>query len=500
MQSLQLRNYQISQLTALREGVSLKEWAQLLMSPTGSGKTEVAKAIIQGAHSKGKRAWFIVDGVKLLDQTLARFMADGITAGAIQSNHPCTDHSLPIQVATIQSLRGRLELMLKNRPPQLVVIDEAHVLHQAHQALIKWCIANQVPVIGLSATPFRRGLGLIFKRLVSCITTKELTEQGFLVPTECYVPFVPSLKGVKTNKDGDWIEDELAEVMGDAQILGDVVKHWKELGENRQTLVFACNVNHSKQLAESFFNAGVMAAHIDGYMDPDEQDEIVRLYKAGKIKVLCSVAMLAKGFDDPATSCIVLARPTRSLMLHYQMLGRVLRLCPEIGKTNGIIIDHAGNLLRNGRPTDELPDRLDTGEGEPVDRRQQDNQPEEKKERACPQCKFMYSGLRCPKCGHEVEIKEGVAVANGKLVKLEDRKSVIGPNNKQKIFGELLQYARDKGKKDAWAQYAYQAFMGEPIKREFLAAPPVPTSPEISQWVKGYNVRRAKSKGRERYG
>ncbi|MCY1310523.1 hypothetical protein D9M70_607220 [compost metagenome] len=85
-------------------------------------------------------------------------------------------------------------------------------------------------------------------------------------------------------------------------------------------------------------------------------------------------------------------------------------------------------------------------------------------------------------------------------MKLEDRKSVIGPNNKQKIFGELLQYARDKGKKDAWAQYAYQAFMGEPIKREFLAAPPVPTSPEISQWVKGYNVRRAKSKGRERYG
>ena len=495
-----LRNYQKTQMSMLRQGVAAKNLVQMLMSPTGSGKTEVAKAIIKGAHAKGKRAWFIVDGVKLLDQTLPRFMADGITAGAIQSDRPCTDHSLPIQVATIQSLRPRLQSMLAHRPPQLVVIDEAHVLHQAHIELINWCEANGVPVIGLSATPFRRGLGLIFKRLVTCITTKELTEQGFLVPTECYVPSVPSLKGVKTAANGDWIEDELAEVMGDAQIVGDVVSHWKELGENRQTLVFACNVAHSKQLAEAFFNAGVMAAHIDGYMDGDEQDEIIRLYKAGKIKVLCSVAMVAKGFDDPATSCIVLARPTKSLMLHYQMLGRVLRLCPEIGKKFGIIIDHAGNLLRNGKPTDDLPDRLDTGEGDPIDRRKQDQQPEEKKERACPQCKFMYSGLLCPKCGHEVQIKEGVAVANGKLVKLEDRKTVIGPNNKQRIYGELLQYARSKNKKDAWAQYAYQAFMGEPIKREFLSVQPVPTTPEISQWVKGYNVRRAKSKGRERFG
>ena len=171
--------------------------------------------------------------------------------------------------------------------------------------------------------------------------------------------------------------------------------------------------------------------------------------------------------------------------------GRVLRT--NHGKFKGIIIDHAGNLLRNGKPTDELPDRLDMDDGDPIDRRKQDQQPEEKKDRACPKCKFMYSGLLCPKCGHEVMIKDGVAVANGKLVKLEDRKTVIGPNNKQKIFGELLQYARDKGKKDAWAQYAYQAFMGEPIKREFLAVEPVPTSPEISQWVKGYNVRRAKS-------
>lgn len=126
-----------------------------------------------------------------------------------------------------------------------------------------------------------------------------------------------------------------------------------------------------------------MAAHIDGYMHADESDEIIRLYKAGKIKVLVSVGMLAKGFDDPRTSCIVIARPTKSLMLHYQILGRVLRIFE--GKTNGIIIDHAGNLLRNGLPTDPLPDRLDMGDGDPVDRAKPDNNPDkEAKDQAVP--------------------------------------------------------------------------------------------------------------------
>ncbi|MFB8832066.1 DEAD/DEAH box helicase [Azotobacter sp. CWF10] len=301
--------------------------------------------------------------MSLLDQALSRFHQSGLYAGAIQADHPCTDYGKPIQICTVQSLRPRLQHLLAAQPPDLVLIDEAHILHKPHLELIDWCRANRVPVIGLSATPFRRGLGKIFDRLVSCITTEELTEQGYLVPTQCWAPFVPSLKGVGTQANGDWIEDELAEVMGDAQLVGDIVSHWKALGENRKTLVFACNVMHSKRLAEAFFAAGVMAAHIDGYMPPHEVDEILRLYKAGRIKVLVSVAMLIKGFDDPEIACLVLARPTQSLMLHYQMLGRGLRPSPETGKTDCLIIDHAGNLLLNGRPTDTLPDRLDTGEG-----------------------------------------------------------------------------------------------------------------------------------------
>ncbi|WP_137887722.1 DEAD/DEAH box helicase [Pseudomonas sp. 2FE] len=494
---MQLRPYQDTQLNMLREGISQRQLIQMLMSPTGSGKTEVAKAIIASAANKLKRAWFVVDSVKLLDQTLARFHKDGLYAGAIQSDHPCTDYSKQIQVATVQSLRPRLAYMLNHCRPNLVLIDEAHVIHQTHLELIEWCRANKVPVIGLSATPFRRGLGKIFDRLVSCITTEELTDQGFLVPTTCYAPFVPSLKGVRTNADGDYIEDELAKVMGDAQIIGDIVSHWKELGENRKTLVFACNVAHSKRIAEEFFNAGIMAAHIDGYMPQHETDEILRLYAQGKIKVLVSVAMLIKGFDDPSTSCLILARPTKSLQLHYQMIGRVLRLSPETWKIDGIIIDHAGNLLLNGLPTDALPDRMDMGDGDPVDRRKQDKADQEQKTKPCPKCSFIFSGLMCPRCGNEITVADGVAVATGKLVKLEDRRKVLGPTSKQHIFSELLGYAQEKGKKEGWAQYAYQAYMKELPDRTWIGAvqPNLP-SPDMINWVKGYNVRRAKSKKR----
>ncbi|CAB5556398.1 DEAD/DEAH box helicase [Stutzerimonas stutzeri] len=494
---MQLRWYQKDQVTDLRQGIRAKSLIQMLMSPTGSGKTEVAKHIIASAAAKKRKVWFIVDSVKLLDQTLARFHSDGLYAGAIQANHPWTDYSKVIQVATVQSLASRLDHLLREQPPELVVIDEAHVVFKAHTELIAWCRRKGVPVIGLSATPFKRGLGLIYDRLVNRISTAELTEQGYLVPAECYAPNVPNLKGVATNSEGDWTEDELAKVMAGADIMGDVVPHWKMLGENRQTLVFACNVKHAKQLAEAFMAEGIPAAYIDGYMHSDESDRIIALYKAGKIKVLVSVAMLIKGFDDPQTGCIVIARPTKSLMLHYQMLGRVLRIAE--GKEFGIIIDHAGNLLRNGLPTDALPDRLDMNDGDPVDRRKSESNPDKQQEeaKACPHCKYVMTGLLCTKCGFEIVIDAGVEVAKGVLVKLADRKKKLTTNTKQSVFAELLGYAQARNKGQMWAQGAYNAFMGEPIQREWVnqTAPAAPGEP-IEKWVKGYNMRRAKSKRR----
>ena len=488
---MQLRPYQEEQLTLLRQGIRDKKTVQMLMSPTGSGKTEVAKRIMLNAYQRGKRVFFVVDSLKLLDQTIHR-LSQHMGLGVVQGDHVLTDYAKLVQVISVQTLRTRIELLLKEYPPELVIIDEAHVIHKAHLEIIEWCRANGVPVIGLSATPFRKGLGKVFDQMIHNITVEQLTDQGYLVPAVCYAPSVPSMKGVKTNASGDWVEDELAKVMGDAKILGDVVDHWKELGENRQTLVFACNVKHARQLADAFLKAGIMAAHIDGYMPEDESKQIMALYAQFKIKVLISVGMIAKGYDNPATSCLVIARPTKSLMLHYQILGRGLRISPETGKRDCIIIDHSGNLLLNGKPTDPMPDRLDMGEGDNPDRAKErkENEP---KEHACQVCSFVHIGSLCPKCGHKLEVAEGITTANGKLVPLEDRKNVIAPDHKREVFEQLLGYAQDHNKKAGWAFYAYQAFMGEsPPKEVQINAKPQAVCEDISRWVKGYNVRRAK--------
>lgn len=320
-----LRPYQSEAMNELRRGIRDGELVQMLMAPTGAGKTTIASAMKQGACAKGKRAFFIVDSLELVDQAATRFYEDGLEVGVIQGDHSWTDYSKPIQVCTIQTLRSRWQGLPDYLKPDLVVIDEAHVLHKMHKEIIEECVERKIPVIGLSATPFRKGLGRVFGRLVVSATLAELTDQGFLVPAHCYAPSIPDLKGIKTSADGDWADDALAEVMGSAKIMGDVVTNWLQLAKGRQTVVFGCNVAHSRELARQFTEAGILAAHVDGYMDELERAKIIKNYRHGSIRVLCNVAVLTKGFDAPETSCVVLARPTKSLMMHYQMMGRGLR-------------------------------------------------------------------------------------------------------------------------------------------------------------------------------
>ncbi|MBA4898708.1 DEAD/DEAH box helicase family protein [Pseudomonas aeruginosa] len=320
-----LRPYQDKALNELRRGIRDGILVQMLMAPTGAGKTTIASAMKQGACAKGKRAFFIVDSLELVDQAATRFYEDGLEVGVIQGDHSWTDYSKPIQVCTIQTLRSRWQGLPDYLKPDLVVIDEAHVLHKMHKEIIEECVERKIPVIGLSATPFRKGLGRVFGRLVVSATLAELTDQGFLVPAHCYAPSIPDLKGIKTSADGDWADDALAEVMGGAKIMGDVVTNWLQLAKGRQTVVFGCNVAHSRELARQFTEAGILAAHVDGYMDELERAKIIKNYRHGSIRVLCNVAVLTKGFDAPETSCVVLARPTKSLMMHYQMMGRGLR-------------------------------------------------------------------------------------------------------------------------------------------------------------------------------
>mgnify|MGYP001059417251 CR=1 FL=1 len=490
--TFQLRNYQIDAINELRTGIASGAQAQLLMAPTGAGKTAIAAAIKQGAFAKGKRAVFIVDSLELVDQAAETFTRHGLPCGVIQGRHDLTNYAHPIQVATIQTLRHRWQEMPESLKFDLVVIDEAHVLHKAHKDLIDECKAKNVPVIGLSATPFRDGLGQVFERLVTTITTADLIAQGYLSPFKAYAPFIPNLKGIKTNANGDWQEDALAEYMGDAKIVGDVIGNWLKLAENRQTIVFASNVAHSKLLTHEFNKCGIPAAHIDGYeRDPIARKQIIDDYRSGIIKVLCNVAVLTKGFDAPETSCVVLARPTKSLMLHIQMLGRGLRTAN--GKQDCIIIDHAGNCLRNGLPDSPLPQTLDDGKLK-NSRDRKNREPGEKVEKPCAKCSFISASHVCPKCGFKPERREDVEIKDGVLYELQKEDAPtekFTPERKRQIYAEMLWYAKSKGYSLGWAYHKCKEYCGSaPRDTKQIAA--IQPSDNTMRIIQHLNIKAAK--------
>jgi superfamily II DNA or RNA helicase len=484
---IQLRDYQLDSLAQLRRNLSAGCRAQILQLATGGGKTAVASVIAQGAVAKGNRVFFVVDSIELVDQALARFTADGMACGVIQGQHWQTDYAKPVQVATIQTLRKRWGFLSGDLMPDVLIIDECHVFHDAHRKIVNQCKAQGIPVIGLSATPFRKGLGKVFDRLVVGATTASLTEQGYLVPARCYAPNVPDLTGVKTS-GGDWQADALAEVMGDAQIVGDVVDHWKRLAEGRKTIVFAANVAHSKHLRSAFRAAGVAADHIDGYeRDPEVREAVIDRFRSGETQVLCNVAVLTKGFDAPEVSCVVLARPTKSLMLHIQMIGRGLR---PGGESDCLILDHAGNVLRNGLPTDALPSELDDGSlTHDLDRRQKDkNDP---KDTPCSSCGFVSTKHKCPACGFAPERREDVEVINGELYEVTRSAKKMGRAKVEKLYCELLGYAELKGFKPGWAWHKCVEYAGDAPPKTFDLGS-LPPSPETQKIITHLNIRRAK--------
>jgi len=488
-----LRGYQQQALDELRNGIRQGAMAQMLMAPTGSGKTTIASAIKQGACAKGKKAFFIVDSLELVDQAANRFMRDGMKVGVIQGIHPLTDYSAPIQVATIQTLRRRWPHIPAALRPDLLIIDEAHVLHSAHEEIISWCKANKVPVIGLSATPFRKGLGKIFDRLVVTVTTAELIVDGYLCRARCYAPNIPDLTGVKTNNTGDWDIESLAEVMKDAVLVGDVVEQWLKLAEGRQTIVFATNVAHSRALCDRFQKLGINAAHVDGYDDDKEnRTSIINAYRDGDIQVLCNVGVLTKGFDAPETGCIVLARPTKSLMLHIQMIGRGLRTAA--GKADCIIIDHAGNCILNGLPDGNLPQELHDGKNSRnLDRK--DRERKDPVEKPCISCGFVSTKHVCPACGFKPEIRRDVEVVEGDLYELtpEPPKEKWTTEALASFFAELKGYAEQKGIKPGWAFFKCQEYAGRAPRNtsQIKAAAP---SDQTLKIIKHLTIKAAKKR------
>jgi DNA repair protein RadD len=350
----ELRPYQVEVIDKVAAEIGSGRRRVLLVSATGSGKTVIAAAIIAKSVRNGRRILIVAHRREIVAQTVAKLAAAGVEAGIIQAGFPVSPE-LPVQVASIQTLHARAIRGAKMAmpPADRLVIDEAHHARAATYG----DVINGYPdamVLGLTATPCRadgRGLGEIFEVLVECPQVAALVAQGFLAPSRVYAPSSPDLTGVRVER-GDYVEAQLAERVNTTELVGDIVTHWLRLGERRPTLCFATSVAHSRHIRDQCRRAGILAEHIDGSTPSDERDAILQGLATGAVELVTNCAVLTEGFDCPDIGCLILARPTKSLGLFRQMLGRALRPAP--GKSDAIILDHSGSVFVHGLPEDDI--------------------------------------------------------------------------------------------------------------------------------------------------
>lgn len=485
----ELRPRQAAAISAVRNALARGIKRVMLKAPTGFGKTVVAADIIHRALEKNKRVIFVADAITLIDQTAQSFIDQGITdIGVIQAQHEMTDPNARVQVCSVQTLQRRRYLP----EADLVLIDEGHTWYKFYE---KWMMErwNNIPFIGLSATPYTKGLGKYYQELVQTATTQELIDEGSLSDFRVYAPYSPDLTGVKTVGD-DYSEDDLARVMNNAHLVAGIVDWWKKLAENRKTFCYAVDRAHAKSIQEAFHAEGIPFGYIDAFTDRDERQFLKEQFHRGDIAGVVSVGCLIKGVDWDVR-CIILARPTKSDSTYQQIIGRGLRTAE--GKDYLLIIDHSSTTLRLGYVTDvdERHTQLNTG-------KKQENKPVEKEQplpKECPKCHFLkpVKVWECPSCGYKPERQPMVSDAEGELRELTRAQKINNkhatPEQKLAFYGELLYYCESRGKKMGYAANVYRARYGV-WPNKYRDAPMIPTTPETISYIQSHNIRYAKGK------
>ncbi|GJD20957.1 Type III restriction enzyme, res subunit [Rivularia sp. IAM M-261] len=316
----------------------------LLQLSTGGGKTVIFAAIASQFARHQEGVLVIAHREELILQAASKLESVTEKApGIIKAGYKPTD-SL-IQVGSIQTLARR-----KNYPSAgLVIIDEAHhASANSYRKLIE-AYPNAL-ILGVTATPRREdGYGLrdVFDELICSVSTKELIALGYLTDYKLIAGFKYSKH--KVPKKRDFTKKELSEVAQDYKP-EEVLKQWNNFGDNKKTIIFAVDVAHSKSITTQFRMAGIACEHIDGETEQDERKEILDRFRKGATQVISNCAILTEGFDCPDSEVVIIARPTTSVTLWLQMIGRVLR--PYPGKTHAVIIDMTDNWYRLGRPCD----------------------------------------------------------------------------------------------------------------------------------------------------
>lgn len=452
-------------VTNLRSEYSAGRRAPLLVAPTGAGKTIILSAVAYGSQARGKRTLIVAHRRELIRQASAKLTETGVPHGIIAPGF--TPSREMTQVGSIQTVGKRLDKM----PPfDLIVVDEAHhsIAGQYKQLIDS---QPQAKLLGVTATPERldgKGLGVscggCFDSLVMGPAIGDLIEQEFLVPSRVFAPAeAPDLSSIRT-KMGDYDTAGLLSAVDTPTLTGDALAHYTRHASGLPAIAFCITVQHARNVAAMFREAGWRAVCAHGGMPPAARDAAIRGLATGAVQVLTTCDLISEGLDVPSVGAVILLRPTKSLGLYTQQVGRGLR--PAAGKKHLIVLDHAGNTLLHGLP--------DTPRQWSLDGRAKKQPPASV--RQCTKCFAMYPPQPvCPECGHcEVSASDdGPGAArelqqiDGDLAEVDqDRISYVRAAplrdllHRAKTEADLREIARIRGYKPGWIFHIMQQRRG----------------------------------------
>jgi DNA repair protein RadD len=459
----ELRPHQIAAHEGLRAGFKAGSKRGLLVIPTGGGKTITALEMLRASADRGIRGLFLCDRRTLVTQAAREARDYGISCGVVMRDAGPDWYAprAPVQFASKDTLLAR-DLCPESG---LVIVDEAHRSISEYWATL----LDQYPrawVVGLTATPARgdgRGLGRRYQFLVQPTAYSALIESGVLCPAVCYAP-------------GKKVTGKTGKKPKRASLVGDVVGWWQRLAEGRRTFVFASSVAHSLALRDEFRLKKIPAEHLDGNTPDEERDAVLgrdgRMAR-GDTLVVTSCSVLKYGVDVPSVECVQIADGFASLVDYLQACGRGLRSSP--GKTNCVVIDHAGAVLYHGFPDADRAWELTEDTDMAKDYRDRMKNGEAPKPIVCPECSRIFSGRPdCPVCGWRVRQAQGQEVNHkgGKLNRVE-REPVLKalPEDYRKAWVQCLAVARHQGRTLSSAASMFRQRFGIPPWAARGAAP-----------------------------
>lgn len=486
-------------------------------APTGSGKTIMQALICKREMDRGDSTAILTPRNEIFTQT------HGVTGSVCGANNVSIlrakrpgeywNPHAPVHVCSWPTMISRARKSSFFFPNvSRVQVDECHLSMAPKILEILEHYAPKARIDGWTATPARqtgKGLGRFFTEIKHVTTVRQLIKDGYLAPVEYWGGATPDMEGIRIVR-GDYEVGKLSKAS--IKLVGDVVDNWLRLAHDRHTIVFAVDIAHCEMLAHKFKSIGIRAAPLHVRMDQDERDRVVEQFKAGIIQVLVNVSIASYGFDAPSVNCVVVARKTKSIVLHLQMIGRGMR--PAVDEEGNrianpddprfkvcMVLDHAGNVPDLGQADDLFRWRLDMGKkaSDNWSRKEESGEKEDSAVHTCEECQHIFSHSRiCPKCGwkvpfskRDVETKEANLVRIGK--KLVEPLPEGWPTH-ENFYRMLIRYGADKGYTPGWAAVKFKERAGVWPERHWMNLASIPVDARVQNWIISRNIAYAKAK------